>query len=248
MLDALKEILTKEVDLKEFLEMEIELNKIKELLATEIKIKEFLVQEIDIKKMFSSHEQAMLTQQSIANDDEDTDIESVSNETIEKGSPESGIKKEVVPIMLPPYDYGLIDTLRADHKEIIFLQGEIVKYAQDEKYELVARRLEAFSTKVKAHFHQADKELYSYLKTFILQRYPKREKAFTELSLEMKNISIEVFFCLTQSPNIPMNKTNRVLFINEFRRIGELLQNRIHREETVLYVMYEESNEALDIS
>ncbi len=247
MLDALKEILTKDVDIKEFLEMEIELDKLKKLLATEIKMKEFLVQEIDIKKMFSSHEQAELAEQSDAND-VDTDIESlVNDENIDKDSSKLKVK-EVHPVMLPPYDFALIDSLRADHKEILFLHSEILKYAQDEKYELVARRLAVFSTKIKAHFNQADKGLYSYLKIFILQQYPKREKAFTELSLEMKNISIEVFFCLTQSPNIPVNKTNRVLFIKEFKRIRELLEDRIHREDTVLHVMYEESNEALDIS
>ena len=251
MLDSVKEILTKEYDiseilekeietkhLKEFLAQEIEIKKLKELLATEIKLKEFLIQEIDIKKMFSSSEQATA----------ETDSKDTENQRVEtKPAAINPVKKEKH-IMLPPYDYTLIESLNKSYEEILFVHGEIMKFAESRKYESVASRLDYFSTMIKAHFQRADKELYSYLKMFIQQKYPKREKAFTELSLEMKNISIEIFFSLTQSPNIPVNEASREKFLKEFHYLGELLDRRIHREETVLFVMYEESNEALDIS
>ena len=124
----------------------------------------------------------------------------------------------------------------------------MMKHVETEQYVAAAGRLEAFSSKIKAHFHKADKELYSYLRTFIQLKYPKRERAFNELNLEMKNISIEIFFSITQSPFIPVNERNREEFIKEFTHLGKLLETRIHREQTVLHVMYDESNGATNIS
>jgi iron-sulfur cluster repair protein YtfE (RIC family) len=94
----------------------------------------------------------------------------------------------------------------------------------------------------------SDKELYSYLKAFIHQRYPNREKAFTELSLEMKNISISIFFTLTQSYNLPLNESTHDGFVKEFELLGVQLEDRISREERVLFPMYEKSRELKDIS
>ncbi len=281
MLDSVKEILTKEIDirsvlekeietkhLKQFLAQEIEIKKLKELLATEIKLKEFLVQEIDIKKMFSSNEQTKLDKEEAeykpinkaVSDNNLKKLDAGASKENEKGSLKKGSKEEssrmvtakkVVdqsPKKLPPYDYALIKTLEKEQDELMFIYKEMMKHADSEQYDAAAGRLEAFSSKIKAHFHKADKELYSYLKTFIQLKYPKRERAFNELSLEMKNISIEIFFSITQSPFIPVNARSRDEFIKEFTHLGKLLKIRIHREQTVLQVMYEESNEATNIS
>ncbi|GAA0397584.1 hypothetical protein GCM10009133_03270 [Cocleimonas flava] len=276
MLDSVKEILTKEIDLhdvldkeidtkhlKKFLAQEIEIKKLKELLATEIKLKEFLVQEIDVKKMFSTHEQAKI-------DKEEAEYKSINKavsdnnlKMLDAGSKKAEAAKENTeenkhknaeanavpsPKKLPPYDYSLIKTLEEEQAELLFVYKEMMKHAEAEQYSAAAGRLEAFSSKIKAHFHKADKELYSYLRTFIQLKYPKRERAFNELNLEMKNISIEIFFSITQSPHIPVNERNRSEFIKEFTHLGKLLETRIHREETVLHVMYDESNGPTDIS
>ncbi len=80
-----------------------------------------------------------------------------------------------------------------------------------------------------------------------MQRYPNHERAFNELCIEMKNISIDVFFSISQSPNLPINDNNYNNFMKEFKLLGKLIRRRIHREDTVLFVMYEESNEARDL-
>lgn len=252
MLDSVKDILTKDIDLneildkeietkhlKEFLAQEIEIKRLKELLATEIKLKEFLIQEIDIKTMFTSKEKAEIEQK-------DDVVENTTEARSDQTQKETAKTKQK--IKLPPYDYSLLETLKKEQEEFLFVHSEIMKFAEAKQYSSVMGRLEYLSTMLKAHFQRSDKELYSYLRTFIQQRYPKREKAFTELCLEMKNISIEVFFTLTQSPNIPVNDNTVEAFVKEFDRLGTLLDQRIHREETVLFVMYEESNEAVNIS
>lgn len=258
MLDSVKDILTKEIDLneildkeietkhvKEFLAQEIEIKRLKELLATEIKLKEFLIQEIDIKTMFSTSEKEEQEKAAMEGESQQAAKVEIDN-TPNVDKPVQ--KKRAVPVKLPPYDFALLESLSKEQEEILFVHSEIMKFAKAKQYSSVMGRLEYLSSMLKGHFQRSDKELYSYLRTFIQQRYPKREKAFTELSLEMKNISIEVFFSLAQSPNIPVNDNSVDGFIKEFDRVGTLLDRRIHREETVLFVMYEESNEAVSIS
>ncbi len=258
MLESVKEILTKEIDihdvlereietkhLKKFLAQEIEIKKLKELLATEIKLKEFLVQEIDLKKMFSSNEQAKFdkeeaeykpinkvvsynnlktldagAQKQNAKDDFDKSSKSETSK-VAATNKESGASTK----KLPPYDYTLIKTLEEEQAELMFIHKEMMMHADAERYDAAAGRLEVLSSKIKAHFHKADKELYSYLRTFIQLKYPKRERAFNELNLEMKNISIEIFFSITQSPFIPVNAKSRTEFIKEFTHLGKLAQN-----------------------
>ncbi len=275
MLDSVKELLTKEIDihsvlekeietkhLKKFLVQEIEIKKLKELLATEIKLKEFLVQEIDIKKLFSSHEQAKIDKEEseykpinkAVSDNNLKKLDTGASKEKTKDNLNKSSKSETSKVLsqspkkLPAYDYTLIKTLEEEQAELMFIYKEMMKHADTEQYNAAAGRLEAFSSKIKAHFHKVDKELYSYLRTFIQLKYPKRERAFNELNLEMKNISIEIFFSITQSPFIPVNARSRAEFIKEFTNLGKLLQRRIHREETVLHVMYEESNGATNIS
>lgn len=223
-MNSVKEVLTKDIEFGNLLEMEDEIKKLKSLLATEVKLKEFLVQEVDIKKMFSTEERMR-----IKSEVEPQDVETKT-------------------IKLPPYNGALVETLQKEQKGILFIYKELMSNAKDRNYAQVEQRLIQFSTVLKTHYAYADKELYAYLKCYIHNRFPKREKAFNELSLEMKNISIEAFFSLTQSPNIPLNDDTYENFINEFILLGDQIKNRVQREETVLFEMYKQSNEAREIS
>lgn len=232
-LSAVKEVLTKDIELGNLLEMEGEIKALKNLLATEIKLKEFLVQEIDIKKMFSRQTN-------------DADEKELSKENVDTRDKQKQVIKESM--KLPPYDGVLIDTLRKEQIGVVFIYKELMRYAKDRNYAQVEKRLAQFSTIMKEHYAYADKELYSYLKSYIKIKYPRRARAFNELSLEMKNISIEAFFSITQSPNIPLSDDTYDRFIAEFLLIGDQINNRIKREEAVLFKMYEESNAAREIS
>lgn len=240
MLSAVKEVLTKEVDVKEILEMEIEITKLKELLATEIKLKEFLVQEIDLGSFLSKN--------STGKEDNDEDIVDVSNKTIKAAEVKQNLKPIKVKRDLPAFDYTLIDTLHAEHKNIRFIFNQIMSFTLEKDYKKVAGQLEIFNKKISEHYQRADAGLYSYLKTYVKIKYPKREKAFTQLSLEMKNLSIEIYYVITQSPNIPLSDKTYSAFMKEFMAMGKLLNERILREESVLFKMYQQTNAVKTIS
>lgn len=272
--EGVKKVLTKEIDTAEihdFLEMEVEITRLKELLATEIKLKEFLLQEVDFNRIFKSEKIEISKPQQSENEiskpvQSENEISHQESETIEDSefvdvevdieeireatfnAPLLEIKNKAPVRKLPVYDLGLLETLRNEQKEILFIYGEIMKFANEKKHRLASDQLAMFRSRVASHFQMSDKELYSYLKAFIHQKYPNREKAFTELSLEMKNISISIFYTLTQSPNVPLNELTHDGFIKEFDLLGEQLQDRFGREKRVLFPMYEKSRELKDIS
>ena len=251
MLDSVKEVLTRDVDVKgilthevnvkEFLEMEIELTKLKELLATEIKLKEFLVQEIDLGKLLSKSPAVETIAERVSEGVDDSS-------SVDPQAQQEPIPKPLKKRDLPGYDYTLIDTLHNEHKRIRFVFNRIMSYAIEKDYEKVAGQLEIFNSEIRQHYQKADTDLYAYLKTYVQIKYPKREKAFTQLSLEMKNLSIEIYYTISQSPNVPLSEKTYNGFMKDFMAVGKLLNERILREESVLFKMYQQTNTAKNIA
>lgn len=229
MFDSVKEVLNKEIttsEVKKVLEMEIEIQKLKNLLEAEVKLKEFLLQEIDVKSIISK--------------------------AAKPGTDQNGTENNKKPLLndkplLPAYDLGLISTLQKDHRELLFIYAGIMKNAENKKYELVGEQISLFNERFTEYFHIADKGLYGYLKAYIQLKQPKRKRAFSALSLEMKNLYLSIFYSLTQSPNMPFSEKTHDAFIQEYRSVGEQLRKRVEREEQVLFKMYEESHQAKDI-
>jgi len=236
-----KELLNKEIDVKEFLEMEIELTKLKKVLATEIKLKEFLVQEIDLGSFMSDKS---AKKNSVKTESDPKLLSSNESDSTE-------VKTQVLlkpKRNLPAYDYGLINLLDEEHTKIRFIFNRIMSLAIEKKYQGIATQLDIFNKEMREHYHKSDIELYAYLKTYVQIKYPKREKAFSQLSLEMKNISIEIFYIMSQSPNLPLSDKTHAGFMKEFLSLGKLLNERINREKSLLFKMYEQTKEAKSIS
>lgn len=224
MLESVRDMLTQDIELervKNFLEMEIEIKRLKELLATEIKLKEFLLQEVDVKNLFP--------------------MNSSTKQTEDSNEPNQ-LDPEVLKGILAAYDEDLIAALRKDHKELLFVYHEAIKNAKARKFSLVSVHLETFQNLLTEHYHKADEQLYAYLDAFITHKYPRREKAFKFLNKEMKKISISIFYSLSESMDITLSEDTYYCFMCVFTRLGKQLNKRIHREETLLLNMYEESH------
>jgi len=252
MLSTVKDILTKEVDVKRFLEMEIELTKLKQLLLTEIKLKEFLVQEIDLTSFLYKKSPTDLKNESISSDETaigEMGVSSNSQPLIEVITDAIELQSsEKVKRDLPAYDYSLVDSFHAEHKKIRFIYNRLMSLTIEKDYAKVAEQLDIFNGEIREHYQKTDSRLYAYLKTYVQIKYPQREKAFAQLSLEMKNNSIEIFYIISQSPNIPLTAKSYNAFMKEFMAVGKLMNERINREKDLLFKMYEQTNAAKSIS
>jgi len=149
---------------------------------------------------------------------------------------------------LPAYDISLIGALESDHEQILDLYNKVLISAKNEKYTSLQLALVEFATSFTDHIQIEDEKLYGYLKILASNKSHVEQKVVAKFSSEMKNISISIFSFLSQSPHIPVNENNVENFIEEFEQIGLSLQDRIKREETVLYPIYKSSRKVVNIS
>ncbi len=223
---SIKEVLLKEIDVPKLKESLIE--DIKASLLQEIdvsSIKEVLTKEIIIKNMGSSKD--------------NSDSASV-DETILIEQP------SIPKVDLPAYRYGLIESFRESHKEILSIYENIMQNAHDKEYTTMPMMLSNFSKKCLSHFNE-EEELYIFMKALASSRSSIEKKVAAEFTIEMKNLSVSLFTILNQSNFIPVTDNSVGGFIKEFEELGNILQERISREEKILFPMYENSRKVVDI-
>ncbi len=232
-----KNIFLREIDIssiKELLLKEIDVPKLKETLVEDIKasllkeidvstIKELLTKEIIIKDLVSSKESSGSLDETIL------------------------VEQSTSKIDLPAYRYGLTESFIDDHKEILSIYENIMQNARDKEYTTMPLMLSNFSKKCLSHFNN-EEELYGFMKALASSRSAIERKVATEFSLEMKNLSVSLFTILNQSNYIPVTDNTVDGFVREFEELGNILQERISREEKILYPMYENSRKVVDIS
>ncbi len=215
--------------IKEALLKEIDISKLKETLVDEVK--ETLLKEIDI----SGIKEALIKE--IAGKRNPDDV---------KDTKATSAKQAKKTVNLPGYKYGLVDNFKKDHQEILSIYEAIMSGAKDKDYIILPLLLSQFSKKCFDHFNE-EEELYTFMKALAGSRSEIERRVAIEFSAEMKNISMEFFTILNQSRFLPVNDNTVVGFLDEFCQLGVILQERIGREETVLYPMYENSRQVVDI-
>ena len=149
---------------------------------------------------------------------------------------------------LPAYDMSLIGVLESDHEKILALYNKILRKAREKEFASLQLTLVEFATAFTNHIQVEDEMLYGYLKTLASTKSFTEQKVVAEFSSEMKNISISVFTLFSQSPYIPVSENSIDHFIKEFKQMGILLQDRIEREEKILYPIYKSSRKVINIS
>lgn len=149
---------------------------------------------------------------------------------------------------LPAYDISLIGALESDHDQLLDLFTNIISSAQNKDFVVLKLDLGEFASSFTDHIQVEDEHLYGYLKTMAKNKSKLEQKIVADFSSEMKNISISILTFLTQGPYIPVDESNVDIFISEFQKIGLLLQNRISREENILYPRYTKTRRVVDIT
>jgi len=147
---------------------------------------------------------------------------------------------------LPLFDPDLVKDLENDHQEILLEYQDVLQCAENRDFEELPKQLETFSSKLINHIRKEDEELYLYMKSLASYNGSIEEKVCGEFVAEMKKITISMFYTLSQSPNVPVNDQNVEQFIEEFKGLGKELQDRIIREERIIYPMYENSRKHVD--
>ena len=149
---------------------------------------------------------------------------------------------------LPEYDPSLIGALKSDHEDIIVSYNKVLKTARNGDFTALHLLLIEFSILCTNHHQMEDIRIYGYLKTLASHKSVVEQKVVAEFSSEMKEISTSIYASVFQSPNVPVNDGTADAFIKEFSLMGFNLQDRIEREESILYPIYEQSGKVVSIN
>ena len=135
------------------------------------------------------------------------------------------------------YDANLVEQLMADHKKLLGLYGEIAASLEQLDYEAIHQQLRTFTSMLRGHLLTENIKLYVYL-SHNLATDPENLELMTELRREMGHIGRKVNQFLTRYAEWPWTSELQQSFPGEFQRIGEVLGDRIGREEDTLYTLY----------
>ena len=149
--------------------------------------------------------------------------------------------------ILPIYDPSLIGALKSDHQDIISAYNKVLKTARSGDYTSLHLLLIEFSILCTNHHQMEDIRIYGYQKTLANNKSVVEQKVVADFSSEMKEISTSIYASVFQSPNVPVNDETANAFIKEFSLMGFNLQDRIEREESILYPIYEQSGKIISI-
>jgi len=142
-----------------------------------------------------------------------------------------------------PYNSELVGVLKSEHVDLLRLYKQLMASADERDFDAIPFHLIKFNQTLTEHLKHEDSDLYIYM-----DFYHERGNFFNEQAMlkdfrsEMKEITIELSSLINQSPNIPVTDRTIDGFLFDFNLIGEILQDRIHREETVLYPLYNDLN------
>ena len=157
-------------------------------------------------------------------------------------------KPEVVPGTKLAYNSNLIKELTLEHKKILTLYTSIADLLDKGDYQSIQKQLKVFASALRSHLLKENLKLYVYL-TCALARDTENLEIMTEMRREMGRIGRAVNQFLSRYTE-PVSWTREIQqsFPGEFKQIGEVLADRIQREEETLYSLYMPPSSYLSIT
>lgn len=137
------------------------------------------------------------------------------------------------------YDPALVDSLKHDHGELVALYQRIGKHQDTEQYDELRAELINFKTRLEAHILTENVRFYTYLEQSLSDDVHNAE-LMRDFRREMNTIArgAVAFIKKYQAPGAFENHL-RLEFAKDYQAVGELLTQRIGREEASLYPLYQ---------
>lgn len=137
------------------------------------------------------------------------------------------------------YDPVLVDSLKRDHNDLVALYQRIGKLLQIEHYDEIRGELVNFKTRLEAHILTENVRFYTYLEQSLSDDAHNAE-LMRDFRREMNTIARGAvnFIKKYQTPGV-FDRQLRAEFSKDYEAVGELLTQRIGREEASLYPLYQ---------
>lgn len=138
------------------------------------------------------------------------------------------------------FDANLIAQLTDDHKHLLGSYGEMLRYAQLGRWNDAHTTLQKFRVLLNAHLLLEGVKLYSFMSSR-LQNDDDTAAVFKAYKREMGAIGKVIFQFFDQYKDVKSlsSPIDRVNFLATAHELGAALTDRISREETQLYPLYQ---------
>lgn len=138
------------------------------------------------------------------------------------------------------YHAGLVDELRAEHAALLTLYGAIGRAMAQNQWPEVSAMLRKLRSALTDHLLKERASLYGYLERVIPEDDDMRA-LFLGFKIEMGSVGKTVFDFVDRHAAYAVfeDPQRRAAFAEEYAAIGRVLGDRIAREESQLYPMYQ---------
>ncbi|SCZ58485.1 hemerythrin domain-containing protein [Thiohalomonas denitrificans] len=135
------------------------------------------------------------------------------------------------------YSPELVEKLKEDHKDLIELYGQIAEEFAQADYKAVSQSLARFRGLLQGHLLTENVRLYIYLDRQFAHDDTKSE-LIRKFRREMDGIGRAATNFLRKYEAIGVNTELADAFKRDFNEVGQVLVQRIEREESTLYPLY----------
>lgn len=147
-----------------------------------------------------------------------------------------------IPTSRPPrqisYDPSLVESLEKDHRELVTLFKEIGQCAKLDEYADVPMLLLSFKTRLEAHLIAENVRFYNYVES-TLEHDAENTMLIRSFRREMNSIARGVVDFVKKYQVARFDVQTRNEFVADYNTVGALLTQRIDREESSLYPLYQ---------
>jgi len=135
------------------------------------------------------------------------------------------------------YSPELVGSLKGDHADLLRRHAELGQLAQSGQYGSIPMVLSGFKNKFDVHILHENLQFYCHVEERLARR-PKDLARVKEFRIEMNAIGRAVVTFVKKYRAEGVRQSNSDAFVADLRAVGQLLAQRVQREEQELYPLY----------
>ena len=136
------------------------------------------------------------------------------------------------------YDADLVSALKQDHHDLVALFDEIGSCARQDRFGEIPPLLTRFKMNLEAHLIAENVRFYNYVER-TLEGDSENTMLIRSFRREMNAIARGVVDFVKKYQLNAFDDGSKSAFIEDYQAVGELLAQRIQREEASLYPLYQ---------
>ncbi len=160
---------------------------------------------------------------------------------IQEATPEPETKQkpslQALPIL---YRNGLVEKMKQDHQSLLHIYTQLITAAEQKNAVETKQQIKTFHNQLSEHLSEEYKDLYVFLEYFSMHYQPDLKDSIRDFKSEMQDISRTVMGIIHRHEYETLETDESFSSVlSDFGMLGDALVDRINREESDLYEIYD---------